>query len=1621
MMKVTKRYLSILLSFSIIFGIFPLSGASAADMGNGGIVNPGFEMDLVDGTIPGWSLITQNTISTVTVSTYKAHSGSKSLHFHNSSAEEQLQVSSQAIPVVPGGKYNAKAFAYVVSQTHSIGYEVHYYNNQGDKVGKADFINFAKGKLKLNEWNELVVRFEVPAEATQIQLRFNSGRIAVTEVYFDDVSIELLEAPSDTEYPREVLNPGFEQDAVDARIPHWAIDPVTSGTVELSKDRTHNGTYSLHFVDSVADAGSTGLRVFSDKIAVAPNESYIASSFVNVVKQTHNIVLEVHYYNAQDVRVAVKQELFSGNSLGTNQWSEMKLLTTAPAGAAYARIGLYSGGISLTEAYFDDAAFEIVPPEVPLERDYQEPVDLGPMVSVSLGQAGAIQQNVLGDNEVYFHTNGKPGTFVVVDGETGKLKFSQVIPNTEATWAMTIGPDQNVYFAGTGDGKLYRYLPAKKEVELLGVNPSDSWVWDLEAAPDGKIYGATYNDKSYGKVFEYDIHTGKFRDYGTIMDGQDYVRGIAVDEKYIYAGLGTSIHLFRIDRVTGEKTEIIIPDNELNLATGDTGTIADVFVVNGKLFVSVSTINMVVMNMETYEIEHTFQYSNMISEPSPFNPNLIYYKNGTELFQYDFSTNRSSQIELSVPLPDTIRVKDMQWIKLQSGPKAGQTVLTIITQYGEYILYDPTDQWLSFIELEISPQPVAIQALEKGTDGRIYLGGYQRGMSIYNPFTNQIDLNISSFAQPEGIGFLNDHVYYGTYVAAVMYRLDPSQPMELNTNPRMVYPFENMQDRPFAITSGDNKLFVGTVPDYGLLGGSLAIYDETADHWTQFDNFVENQSIMALAYKDGYLYGGTTIWGGLGINPSEPAAKLFIWDVAKGRKVAEFTPQIPGIDEAPKMIGELSFGPDGYLWGAVDGTIFAMDVDTNEVVKSKLIRPSLYNSSKWKPYRLEWSPDGMLYTTLSRKLIVIDPETLQHKTIVDGFVNDMAIGIDGSIYYSPDASTNMSRIAIPETDATLSAIHVNGMPLESFSPGILQYTYPLSSADDVQAVAKQPEAVVHVESVSEQKQTIIHVTAKDGKSTLQYKINWKPADPRETAIQEAIAAIAALPANITLKDKPAVVAARAKVETALRLGAQEADITNLKVLIAAEARIAFLEKPADPRETAIQEAIAAIAALPASITLKDKPAVVAARSKVETALRLGAQEADITNLEVLIAAEARIAFLEKPTEEEPPQPSWGGYVIPKDNSSNEQQLVLQIEDLRQEAENGKVTVAVPKKVNQVILPGNAFEALGQNRLVIETDTFAVELPADLLKQWSDKAAITETTDSQVEININRLPSSEAEKRLGELRDDHHAAIKLSGEIIDLSLIMVAKDGQRTSLSPFHPPMTIRAQVDSALNPNLVGLYYMTEDGTFEYVGGSYIEGEWVADIHRAGTYAVLEFKKRFIDIQPSHWAKDAIEELAAKQMITGTSSTTFEPDRSVTRAEFTALLIRALNLTQAGVLSFTDVEKGAWYEEPISIAVQSGIANGKSATVFDPNGDITRQEMVTMLIRAYKISKGVEWPDSMESGFTDESNVSPWALEYVRAAAALHLIEGREQGKFIPDGISTRAEAAMLLKRLLQQ
>ncbi|WP_449602171.1 glycoside hydrolase domain-containing protein [Paenibacillus sp. Marseille-Q9583] len=379
-------------------------------------------------------------------------------------------------------------------------------------------------------------------------------------------------------------------------------------------------------------------------------------------------------------------------------------------------------------------------------------------------------------------------------------------------------------------------------------------------------------------------------------------------------------------------------------------------------------------------------------------------------------------------------------------------------------------------------------------------------------------------------------------------------------------------------------------------------------------------------------------------------------------------------------------------------------------------------------------------------------------------------------------------------------------------------------------------------------------------------------------------------------------------------------------------------------------------------------------------------------------------------------PSTSGTV---DGNTDAHILVVTTEDLTSPATNGVVTIAAKDK-EKIVFPTNAAELLGHHQLVIQTGLFTLEVPAELLKQLTDKLSAEDKRNSTIELIMTLLSESDANNLLAIRQSSTHAKIKISGNVINFSLSIVGKDGKVTSLNSFDKPMTIRFKADPSLNPKLTGIYYLADNGTLEYVRGTIINGEWVADIYHFSKYAVLEFKKLFTDVKSTHWAADAIEQLAGKQLIEGTSAVMFEPERSITRAEFTAMLVKALNLTLVGESKFSDVSKGAWYEGAVSMAVKAGIVKGISTTSFNPDAKIKREEMVTMMMRAYVILKDVKLNGKTASSFTDESAVAAWALESVRAAAALHLINGREANKFVPGGITSRAEAAALLNRVIQ-
>src|SRR5690606_28560600 len=129
----------------------------------------------------------------------------------------------------------------------------------------------------------------------------------------------------------------------------------------------------------------------------------------------------------------------------------------------------------------------------------------------------------------------------------------------------------------------------------------------------------------------------------------------------------------------------------------------------------------------------------------------------------------------------------------------------------------------------------------------------------------------------------------------------------------------------------------------------------------------------------------------------------------------------------------------------------------------------------------------------------------------------------------------------------------------------------------------------------------------------------------------------------------------------------------------------------------------------------------------------------------------------------------------------------------------------------------------------------------------------------------------------------------------------------------------------------------------------------------------------------------AVKVLTAKHIVTGVSDTHFQPNKSITRAEFAALIVRTLGLKASGAAVFSDVEDSKWYAEPIAAAFEAGIISGRNEGTFAPNDEITREEMAIIIVKAYEAKTKLQTSEG-NNDFVDGDAVSSWAQEYVNAA-----------------------------------
>ncbi len=176
-------------------------------------------------------------------------------------------------------------------------------------------------------------------------------------------------------------------------------------------------------------------------------------------------------------------------------------------------------------------------------------------------------------------------------------------------------------------------------------------------------------------------------------------------------------------------------------------------------------------------------------------------------------------------------------------------------------------------------------------------------------------------------------------------------------------------------------------------------------------------------------------------------------------------------------------------------------------------------------------------------------------------------------------------------------------------------------------------------------------------------------------------------------------------------------------------------------------------------------------------------------------------------------------------------------------------------------------------------------------------------------------------------------------------------------------------------------------------------------------------RKSFKDIE-NHWARNEIELLAGKGIVTGMGDDSFNPEEKITRAQFATIIFNIMELEKEEYAGkFIDVKSSDWFSSYVEAVAKTDVILG-SQGYFYPNNKITREEMAVIIVRVME-KKGINII-SNQVIFNDKDEISSWAVESVSKAVDKKIIRGMTDTTFEPKQNATRAQASVMLYRLIE-
>ena len=705
------------------------------------------------------------------------------------------------------------------------------------------------------------------------------------------------------------------------------------------------------------------------------------------------------------------------------------------------------------------------------EKDYR--LTLGEPHKTFAANNFAVSNEVNCHNYIYIPV--KNSKLYVYDLDT-KEKADEKETGITTPLGAAITPDGIVYIAGNMQF-MYKYDPYNGTGERIDLpNVGAMNYFNINSDESGNLYFGTYPD---AKLYRYSPASGTFTEYSNFDTDAKYVLSNVYHDGYVYAntyGDANNDGLFskKIVKINAETKEVV-KTLDISEKLGTVKYLSCMSIVGGNTLLGGQSAcgKMVAVDLETFDfIDVGLETACTYKVSEELNGKAYFVSLGVGLCEYDIATRQAKAIDSFSNANIPIRFVNNSFVAIGDDPDLpGQSLLTC-SNSGPIVLYNlETGKMVKWTDITINDGTgQTIRSLANGAEGsnKIYIGAYHNSTgAIYDTETETFVGKFTTTGQTDSLLWQNGKLYAGTYANCDLVELDPDTG---SSDVLFTLKKDFWQTRIHTLVAGDNRIFAGTVPDAGLHGGLLAWYDlvtqrtyvvaeedkvfyQKADSkgiWYdaktdavvdldadndgaaefQFKGIVENQSVMCLIYKDGYIYGTTSKYGGASTTlddfPGE--AVVFIYDVNNTRKVGEYTLNLDGI--SAKYISGIAFDPDfdnnGKIWGVVSETLFSFTIDwlNNKLISKEDLSYHrddypLDGTRYWFPRPILFGDDGYMYVGFNanggfRRINPNNPA--DNKLLMTDMPMFYVLGEDGNLYYAKSAEFKMLTLNYSSQD-----------------------------------------------------------------------------------------------------------------------------------------------------------------------------------------------------------------------------------------------------------------------------------------------------------------------------------------------------------------------------------------------------------------------------------------------------------------------------------------------------------------------------------------------------------------------------------------------------------------------------